>query len=212
MSNLSLMPVPAEQAGASCANCGAALVSDQRYCLECGQPCSPVRLAFLDVLQAEQSPAIGQGTVEMVPVDYRSAASQQGVSGWLRRNSGVLGLVGVLLLCLIVGLLVGHWVSQGSSAPSKQVVEVKGLSVAPAAATTATTSTTPTSTTPTSAPSQSSSKAKAAEAKAKEKEVKAEKKAVEATPVKVSTKAPSTNPKKHEEEINSLGDQPIETG
>ena len=113
-----------------------------------------MRLAFLDVLQAEQSPALGQGTVEMVPVDYRSTASQQGVSGWLRRNSGVLGLVGVLLLCLLVGLLVGHWVSQGSSAPSKQVVEVKGLSVAPAAATTTTpTSTTPTSTTPAPSPS-----------------------------------------------------------
>jgi len=212
VSNLSLMPVPAEQAGASCANCGAALVSDQRYCLECGQPCSPVRLAFLDVLQAEQSPAIGQGTVEMVPAEYRSAASQQGVNGWLRRNSGVLGLLGVLLLCLIVGLLVGHWVSQDSSAPSKQVVEVKGLSAAPAAATTTTpTSTTPTTATTTPAPSKSSSKAKDEEAKEKAQEAKIEK-APLAAPVKASTKTQSTNPKKHEEEINSLGDQPIETG
>jgi hypothetical protein len=210
VSNLSLMPVPAEQAGAACANCGAALVSDQRYCLECGQPASPVRLAFLDVLQAEQSPVLGQGTVEMVPAEYRSAASQQGVNGWLRRNSGVLGLVGVLLLCLIVGLLVGHWVSQGSSAPSKQVVEVKGLSVAPAAAATAPTSTTPASTTPT-ATSKSSSQAKAAEAKEKAQEAKIEKAPLPA-PVKASQKKLSTNPKKHEEEINSLGDQPIETG
>src|SRR5271168_1068965 len=177
------MPVP-EQAGASCANCGAALVSDQRYCLECGQPCSPVRLAFLDVLQAEQSPAaIGQGAIEIVPAEYRSAASQQGVSGWLRRNSGLLGLLGVLLLCLIVGLLVGHWVSQGS-APSKQVVEVKGLSVAPAAATTTPTSTTPTTTTP--APSKASSKAKAEEAKTAAQEAKAEKVPLPA-PVKAST-------------------------
>ena len=206
------MPVPAEQAGASCANCGAALVSDQRYCLECGQPCSPVRLAFLDVLQAEQSPAaIGQGAIEIVPAEYRSAASQQGVSGWLRRNSGLLGLLGVLLLCLIVGLLVGHWVSQGN-ASSKQVVEVKGLAAAPAAAAAAPTSTTPTSTTPTSTtPSKASSTTKADEAKEKEQEAKAEKKVQEAKPVKVSTKN-STNPKKHEEEINSLGDQPIETG
>src|ERR1700722_17258456 len=50
VSNLSLMPVPSEQSAATCANCGAALVADQRYCLTCGQPCSPVRLAFLDVL------------------------------------------------------------------------------------------------------------------------------------------------------------------
>jgi hypothetical protein len=211
VSNLSLMPVPAEQAGAACANCGAALVSDQRYCLECGQPCSPTRLAFLDVLQAEQSPAVGQGTVEMVPVEYRSAASQQGVNGWLRRNSGVLGLVGVLLLCLLVGLLVGHWVSQGGSAPSKQVVEVKGLSGAPAAATTAPTSTTPATLTP--APRKSSSKAKADEAKVKAQEAKAEKEAVEAKPVKAPARKPGkTTGKKQEEEINSLGDQPIETG
>ncbi len=204
------MPVPAEQAGASCANCGAALVSDQRYCLECGQPCSPVRLAFLDVLQAEQNPAaIGQGAIEMVPAEYRSSASQQGVSGWLRRNSGLLGLLGVLLLCLIVGLLVGHWVSQGNSAPSKQVVEVKGLSVAPAAAATTPASTTPATTT--TAPSNTSSKAKDEEAKEKAQEAKIEK-APLAAPVKASTKKLSTNPKKHEEEINSLGDQPIETG
>jgi hypothetical protein len=208
------MPVPAEQAGVTCANCGAALVSDQRYCLECGQPCSPVRLAFLDVLQAEQSPAaIGQGTIEMVPAEYRSAANQQGVSGWLRRNSGLLGLLGVLLLCLLVGLLVGHWVSQGS-APGKQVVEVKGLSVGPAAAaaTTTPTSTTPTTTTTTTpAPSKASSKAKTEETKEKAQEAKIEKTPLPA-PVKASSKTLSTNPKKHEEEVNSLGDQPIETG
>src|SRR5271155_3408266 len=126
------MPVPAEQEGTTCANCGAALVSDQRYCLECGQPCSPVRLAFLDVLQAEQSPSAVGSTLELSPAGYVTVAGQSGVSGWLRRNSGLLGLFAVLLLCLIVGLLVGHWVSQGASAPSKQVVEVKGLS-APAA-------------------------------------------------------------------------------
>ena len=45
---------PSEEGGqAKCPNCGAAIVADQRYCLTCGRPCSPVRLAFLDVLQAE---------------------------------------------------------------------------------------------------------------------------------------------------------------
>src|SRR6266404_2490671 len=137
------MPVPSEPAGDACANCGAALVADQRYCLSCGQPASPVRLAFLDVLQSEQSRAgLAAPTIEMsaagyVPVDDSRA------NRWLRRYSGVLGLFAVLLLCLIVGLLVGHWVTQGNKAPAKQVVEVKGLSAAPAAAAT---STTPTST------------------------------------------------------------------
>ena len=50
---MSLVPVASDQAGTSCADCGAPLVADQRYCLSCGQPASPVRLAFLDVLQGQ---------------------------------------------------------------------------------------------------------------------------------------------------------------
>jgi hypothetical protein len=213
VTNVSLMPVPAEQAGATCANCGAALVADQRYCLECGQPCSPVRLAFLDVLQAEQSPSgIGQSTIEMTSAGYVTTADQHGMSGWLRRYSGLLGLLSVLLMCLLVGLLVGHWVTQGK-APGKQVVEVKGLSTAPAAATTTPATTTPTSTTPVA--SKSSAKVEAEDAKAAVKETKAEKtpppKPVKVTPTKLKKLSTSTG-KQHTEEVNALGDQPIETG
>jgi hypothetical protein len=215
VSNVSLMPVPAEPAGATCANCGAALVADQHYCLECGQPASPVRLAFLDVLQSEQNqPAIGQGTIEMSPAGYVSVGGQQGVSAWLRRNSGLLGLFSVLLMCLIVGLLVGHWASQGGT-PSKSVVEVKGLSVAPAAAAT----TAPTGTTSTapavSAQSKAQAKAQAAEAKEAAKETKAEKAPppapVKVTPTKIKKLSTSTG-KQHVKEVHELGDQPIETG
>ena len=45
-----LAPVPSENN--ACAHCGSPLVADQRYCLSCGQPASPVRLAFLGVLRA----------------------------------------------------------------------------------------------------------------------------------------------------------------
>jgi hypothetical protein len=213
------MPVPAEPAGATCANCGAALVADQRYCLECGQPASPVRLAFLDVLQAEEnSSGVGPSTIEMSPAGYVSVDGQQGVNGWLRRNSGLLGLFSVLLMCLIVGLLVGHWASQGGT-PSKSVVEVKGLSAAPAAAaTTAPSSTTSTTTPAVSAQSKAKAKAQAAEAKeAKEaaKETKAEKAPppapVKVTPTKIKKLSTSTG-KQHVKEVNELGDQPIETG
>jgi hypothetical protein len=219
MTNVSLMPVPSEQAGATCANCGAALVADQRYCLSCGQPASPVRLAFLDVLQSEQGRSgVGQPTIEMSPAGYVPVADPPGASGWLRRNSGLLGLFSVLLMCLIVGLLVGHWVTQGSNnkTPAKQVVEVKGLSglsAAPAVAAT----TTPTSTTATSATatSKSSAKEEAEEAKAAKKETAAEK-APPPKPVKVAPatikKLTTSSGKKHEEEINALGAQPIETG
>ena len=38
---MNLVPVPSERAESTCANCGAALVADQRYCLSCGHPARP---------------------------------------------------------------------------------------------------------------------------------------------------------------------------
>jgi hypothetical protein len=214
---MSLVPVPSEHSGATCANCGAALVADQRYCLSCGQPASPVRLAFLDVLQSEpNAPSTGAQTIEMGPAGYVPLGDSRGASGWLRRNSGLLALLAVLVLCLIAGLLVGHWVSQGNSTkvPAKQVVEVKGLSglaAAPAAA-----STTPTSTTDASAvESKASAKEEAQAAKERAKETAAEKapppKPVKVAPEKIK-KLSTSSGKQHQEEINALGAQPIETG
>jgi hypothetical protein len=208
------MPVPSEQASATCTSCGAALVADQRYCLACGQPCSPVRLAFLDVLQPEPNrSAMQPSTIDAGPAGYALIAQQQGAAGWLQRYSGLLGLLSVLLMCLIVGLLVGHWVTQGKT-PGKQVVEVTGLpAVAAAGAPTATT-TPATSSTPASS-TKSNAKAEAEEAKAEKKETKAEKAPppppVKVTPTKLKKLSTSTG-KQHQEEINSLGAQPIETG
>ena len=217
---MSLMPVPSTQETSSCAHCGAALVADQRYCLTCGQPCSPVRLAFLDVLQRETARgAEGQpgwpstGGFDIGPVGYMPVIEQGGAAGWLRRYSGLLGLLTVLLMCLIVGLLVGHWVSQGRSSSGPQVVEIKGLSGVPAAAApTATTSTAPTAT---SGSSTSSAKEEAEESKEASKETKAEKapppKPVKVAPTTLDKLSKSTG-KQHQEEINALGNQPIETG
>jgi hypothetical protein len=214
---VSLVPVPSEQAGAStCAHCGAALVADQRYCLSCGQPAAPVRLAFLDVLQGEQSQSsLAQPTIEMSPAGYVPLGDGRGANGWLRRNSGLFTLLTVLVLCLIAGLLVGHWVSQGGTkVPAKQVIEVKGLSglaAAPAAAATST----PSAATSTPTEVKESAAAKAAAAKAEAKETKAEK-APPPKPVKVAPKTikklTESSGKKHQEEINALGAQPIETG
>jgi hypothetical protein len=216
---MSLVPVPAEQGGATCANCGAALVADQRYCLSCGQPASPVRLAFLDVLQGQPgAPGAGAPTIEMgaagyLPVGDRSQIGQRGANGWLRRNSGLLGLLAVLVLCLIAGLLVGHWASQGAKTPAKQVVEVKGLSGLAAAPAAATTAAGATSTTP--AQAKPNAKAEAEQAKAEAKETKAEKapppKPVKVAPAKIK-KLTNSSGKQHQEEINALGAQPIETG
>jgi len=210
VSSLSLVPVPTEQAGATCTNCGAPLAADQRYCLSCGQAASPVRLAFLDVLERD---GVSQQTLELSATDYVPAGDARGANAWLRRNTGLLALLGVLVLCLIAGLLVGHWVSQGNKAPAKQVVEVKGLSglaAAPAAATAA-----PGATTGSAAEAKESSK-EAAEAKAAEaKETKAEKapppKPVKVAPAKIKKLTKSTGAQ-HQKEINELGATPIETG
>jgi hypothetical protein len=204
------MPVASEQPGTVCAGCGAALVADQRYCLACGEPSSPVRLAFLDVLQAESQPQAGQGQLGTT-VAYTPLLEPAGAPGWLRRYSGLFGVMSVLLLALIVGLLVGHWVTQ-SKQPGQQVVKVEGLGSLAGA------STTPAAAASTTAPAgaaKSHAKAEAEEAKAGAKETPAEKapppKPVKVTPTKLK-KLSSTTGKKHQEEINALGSQPIETG
>jgi hypothetical protein len=236
---MNLAPVPPEQpeSAPSCANCSAGLAPDQRYCLACGQPVSPVRLAFLDVLQADAQPyGVAHTPVGALPPGYAPVIEPTPGAPWtLRRYSGLFGLLSVLLLAIVAGLLVGHWVTQ-SNAPSRQVVRVEGLGAlaAPASAasvtptsttaTTAPTSTTsttaPTSTTSTTAPtsttSTTASKAtakteahEAQEAKAIEKAPPA--KAVQVTPTKLK-KLGSTTGRKHEEEVSALGAKPIETG
>jgi hypothetical protein len=216
---MSLVPVPSEQtAGAACTNCGAALVADQRYCLSCGAPCSPVRLAFLDVLEGERgglgTPSregwVTPGAAGLAPGGYMPVAGQPGLDGWLRRHSGLLSLLTVLMTCLIAGLLVGHWVTQSkSSGPT--LIKVEGLSGAPGAAASTTAPTAATSSTA----SKSTAAEEAEEAKAESKETKAEK-APPPAPVKVTStklkKLSTTTGKKHAEEINALGAQPIETG
>jgi hypothetical protein len=217
VSDLSLMAIPSDQGGATCAGCGATLVADQRYCLSCGQPSSPVRLAFLDVLQEQRQPnAAPQAWPAPAAIELGGYGPphQEGLNGWLRRNSGLLGLLGVLALCLLAGLLVGHWVSQSKGVPAKQVVEVKGLTGLPAAATNGAGAA---STSAASEPAASKSRAKeeAEESKEAAKETKAEK-APPPAPVKVTPaklkKLSKTTGKRHSEEVNALGSQPIETG
>jgi hypothetical protein len=64
-----------------------------------------------------------------------------GLNARLQANSGALALGAVLLMTLLVGLLVGHWVTGdgpvAASAPAApQVIRVEGGAAAPAAATT----------------------------------------------------------------------------
>jgi hypothetical protein len=218
---VSVVSVASEQAYGTCANCGSALVSDQRYCLECGAPVSPVRLAFLDVLQNGHEiavrPAPGGYDAALVsaagvlpPADV---FGQAGVNSWLRRNSGIVSLLAVLALCLIAGLLIGHWATQ-SGAPSKQIVELKGLPAAAALpASSAPASSSSSATKASSGKAAGVSKAEEeAEEKGEAKETSAEKAPPpQAKKVNLNKLSKSTG-KKHVEEIEANGAAPIETG
>jgi hypothetical protein len=219
---VSLVPVPSEEDRTSCPNCSAALAPDQRYCLSCGKPVSAVRLAFLDVLESESQPyAAAQGPVGVFAPDYSQVAEPaSGAQAWLRRYSGLFALLGVLLLAIIVGLLVGHWITQNKT-PATSTVKVEGLSgAAPLAANSSATPSTTTpppsaaahSTPPPAATITTTPKAEAKEAK----EAKAIEKAPPPKPVKVTPaklqKLNNSTGKKHVEEVNKLGAEPIETG
>jgi hypothetical protein len=214
---MSLVPIPSEQPE-TCANCGSELAPDQRYCLSCGQPVSPVRLAFLDVLQTSRQPAAPAWAAtqgyDVIEAGYVPVPPPHGLSAWLRRHSGLLSLLSVLVLCLIAGLLVGHWASQGKAAPTgPQVIRIEGLSAAPAAASAATPSTSaPSSATPANEKGSSKEEAEAAKEAAKETP---QEKAPPPPPKKATStikKLSTTTGKKHAEEVNALGATPIETG
>jgi hypothetical protein len=216
----SLAPVPSESS--SCPNCSAPLVADQRYCLSCGQPTSPVRLAFLDVLETEHKPQLAPGAVASAPVPYASYVEPAAGPAWLRRYAPLFGVLSVLLLAMIVGLLVGHWVTQSKStvAAGPQVIKVEGLGALGATAGTATTptSTSSTSTTP-AAGTKSSASAKSEEEKELA-EAKAEEKAEEKTPAKAPatkalsapavTKLEKSTGKAKEKALNEISTAPIE--
>jgi hypothetical protein len=210
-----LAPVPSEDA--VCANCSAPLVADQRYCLSCGQPCSPVRLAFLDVLESERRPQLEPGGMSTMPVAYNPYLEPAAGPAWLRRYAPLFAVVSVLLLAMIVGLLVGHWVTQSKAPSSPQVIKVEGFPAVAAAGTSTTPTTATTTSTSTSGKSSSSPKseeeAEKAEAKAEEKaEEKAPAKAPEAKKISAPalTKLEKTTGKAKEKELNKIGTAPIE--
>jgi zinc-ribbon domain len=218
--NVYPIQTPPEGDGAKCPNCGAPVAADQRYCLACGQPCSPLRLAFLDVLQAENelhvapiaiSPAGATGHLPPLPHD-------DGALGRLRRYSGLFGLIAVLLIAGLIGLLVGHWLAP-SKASGVSVVRLEGS--LPAAATSAPAASASTSTAPASLSKTATAKSAPATEAQEVKEVKEAEKTAATKPKAVSkpstatlNKLGSSKGKAHQKEIEKLteGDKPIETG
>jgi len=132
-----------------CPACGAAMATDQRYCVECGERRGAPRVSLLEgpARRLDESPP------GRTPSSPRRTASV---------NSTFISIIGVLLLAVGIGVLIGRSGSTTVKSPPAQVVTISG---APSTGTAATTPTTGASTTPTgessSAGTASTTKSKA---------------------------------------------------
>jgi hypothetical protein len=142
--------------GDTCANCGARMAGDQRYCVECGTRRGKPRYPVPTTTATAGAPAIAGG----------SRATRW---GWMSSNASLILGVGVLLLAMGVGVLIGRD-SAGSSAGNgkPQVITINGTASGTAAAppTTATTPATTAGTGSSTAKSSSKTKTKTAAATA----------------------------------------------
>src|SRR5947207_2545268 len=94
--------------GEPCPACGSPLAADPRYCLACGERRPTARLAFLDALRGETElvPYGRALTAGIAPAGYGAYAPPPGagLNARLRESSGLLALVGVLLVALLIGV------------------------------------------------------------------------------------------------------------
>jgi len=116
-----------------CSACGAAMASDQRYCVECGQRHGSTRVPLLDGLASR---AREEPTARRAPQRPRMSV-----------NSTLIAGIGTLLLAMGVGVLIGR---SGNNTrvktPPPEVVTVAGAGgAASSGTTTSATATTPAS-------------------------------------------------------------------
>lgn len=88
--------------GEPCANCGALLARDQRYCLECGTRRAGMGALLSDAGDPRRPPA--PLTTERITAEAPTPLLD---SPW-RLDAGLLAGVGCLLLALLVGVLIGR--------------------------------------------------------------------------------------------------------
>ncbi len=100
-----VQPALATVAGAQCANCGAHLAADQRYCVECGQRRGQAGMPFTDVRRGPEAPVAARR-----PRRVRVSP-----------NSTLIAGVGTLLLAMGVGVLIGR---SGNDAPRSVPAQV----------------------------------------------------------------------------------------
>jgi hypothetical protein len=154
-----------------CRDCRAPLVPGQRYCLYCGARRPDARLEFMDVLTQDR---VAPAPAGAVTTETTTVLREPGVNGWLRQNSPVLALTGLILGTLLIGLLIGHWATHGggggSPAPARaaapQVIRVDASGGAPSTTAADTTSTAAGDDTKTASSAKQQPKAKADKAAA----------------------------------------------
>jgi predicted nucleic acid-binding Zn ribbon protein len=119
--DLAVAPVQtsAVQSSEMCPSCGAAMATDQRYCLECGQRRGDPRLPFMDAVVLMDAVKRPPQAPPPPPKKKRSSVSP---------NAALIAGVGTLLLALGIGVLIGrsgHQEVAQTSAPA-QVITVGG--------------------------------------------------------------------------------------
>jgi hypothetical protein len=104
---------PAGGPAAACAACGAPVVSDQRYCLECGERQLPVS----EFLKGEPRAAAAAAPPTQPPAGTAAVAP--------RGNAlTLLAGIGVLLLAMGVGVLIGRSSAGSARTPAPEVITV----------------------------------------------------------------------------------------
>jgi hypothetical protein len=128
--NTPVRPALVTAVGEQCAACGAAMASDQRYCVECGQRRGSARVPLLDgFAQRGREPSLPASRPRRPRVSV---------------NNTLIAGVGTLLLAIGVGVLIGRSANNTSAkAPPAQVVTVAGGGSAGTSAATPSTSAQP---------------------------------------------------------------------
>ncbi len=131
----------------ACAGCGAALATDQRYCLHCGAAQGDPRVAYRELIAparaAAAAPPPGQPGGPGGPGPHQPTAATPLAPPRDWTPVIALGGLGTLALVLVVGVLIGK--SGSSSQPAAaapQVITVSAGTAPPATAATATADTT----------------------------------------------------------------------
>lgn len=103
--------------GDQCANCGAPLAVDQRYCLQCGQRRGDPRLPFMDAVVLMDAVQRSQHPPPPLPPAKKSR-------GGISPNAALITGIGVLLLALGLGVLIGRSGNNSTTASAPATPQV----------------------------------------------------------------------------------------